>query len=241
VIQDYTLLSPADTQEARSDFHKFSLPLFGLGLLLALIGFLAGWWLGPYAIRFWQVFVPTGEKSAWYFTRATATVAYLLMTGATVWGLLLSTKLVKAHVPAPLALALHSALSWLGVILAIIHALLLLFDNYYSYSLRDLLIPFTGPYRPGWVGLGVLSLYGVALTAGSFEVRQWLGHRLWRRLHYISFPLFGLVTLHGLMSGTDSSQPGAWLIYALAASLVLFLTLYRLLTFLAPAAKVRGA
>jgi hypothetical protein len=34
-------------------------------------------------------------------------VAYLLLSGATFWGLVLSSKIVQAAVPAALALALH--------------------------------------------------------------------------------------------------------------------------------------
>jgi len=167
---------------------------------------------------------PGGERAAWYLTRATATVAYVLLSAATVWGLLLSTKLVKSRVPAPLALALHSALSWLAVGLGAGHALLLLADTYFSYSWANLLIPFTGPYAPLWVGLGTIALYGMALVSASFWVRQRLGAARWRLLHYSTFVFYALVTVHGLMAGSDAGKPQMQAMYAISAGLVLFLT-----------------
>jgi predicted ferric reductase len=213
----------------------------GLTLVGGVSSFLAGLstigaialavWLGiAYAPTGLAWLLPTGEKAAWYLTRATGTVAYLLLSGATLWGLLLSTRLVRAYVPPPLALLLHRALSWLAIALAGVHALLLLLDGYYSYRLLDLLLPFLGPYRPGWVGLGTLGFYGLVLVSASFSVRKQIGHQLWRRLHYLSFPLYLLATLHGFMAGSDSGKAGMRAMYLGSALLVLFLTNYRLLS-----------
>jgi hypothetical protein len=174
--------------------------------------------------------LPQGEKAAWYLTRSSGTVAYLLLSGATVWGLLLSTRIVKERVPPPLAMALHSTLSWLAIGVAAFHVLALRFDSYYLYTLADLVVPFLGPYRPEWVGLGTIGLYGMILTSASFSFRKWLGNQRWRQLHYLTFPLYLLVTLHGFMAGTDSGEPGARGMYLGSILLVLFLTNYRLLT-----------
>lgn len=183
--------------------------------------------------------LPAGEKAPWYLTRATGTVAYLLLSGATVWGLVLSTKIVRELVPPPLAMALHSALSWLAIGLAGFHAFALLFDSYYLYTAANLLVPFLGPYRPEWVGLGTIGLYGMILTSASFSFRKWIGTQSWRRLHYLTFPLYLLVTVHGLMAGTDSHAPGMRAMYVGSALLVLFLTTYRVLTMQPKRAPVR--
>src|SRR4051794_15293765 len=130
-----------------------------LWLGLVLIGALSGWFLGPLVFSLWAKVSAPGDQTAWYLTRSVAIVAYLVITGSVVWGLALSTKAVKSLVSAPLAMALHSVLSWLGVGLGGLHAVLLLLDHYYSYNLSTILIPFAGPYRPFWVGLGTISLY----------------------------------------------------------------------------------
>jgi len=177
----------------------------------------------------WLAGISIGNKTTWYLSRSTATVAYLLLTASVVWGLLLTTRIVKGTVPAPLALGLHNWLSWLAVGLGSFHAFLLLFDNFYTYTLTHLLIPFIGPYRPGAVGLGTLSLYLMVLTSASFSWRSWLGQKGWRLLHYLTFLTYGLVTFHGLFAGTDSQNLGMRMVYLGSVALVLFLTNYRLL------------
>jgi DMSO/TMAO reductase YedYZ heme-binding membrane subunit len=176
------------------------------------------------------VFMGITSKTPWYFTRSAGTVAYLLTAGSTIWGLLLSTKIIKEGVSPVLALAMHNVLSWLALGLATLHALALFFDSYYTYSLADLAIPFIGPYRPEWVGLGIIGLYLMFFTAISFNFRKKIGQKRWRKLHYLTFVAFILVTIHGVMSGTDSGNTGMTTIYWGSGLLVLFLTNYRIVT-----------
>ncbi|MEZ4864373.1 MAG: ferric reductase-like transmembrane domain-containing protein [Caldilineaceae bacterium] len=201
--------------------------LFGLAAGLLLIG--GGWWvltnttLGAQL----QSWVGVDAKTAWHLSRASGTVAYLLLTAATLWGLMQTTKLVKEHVAPALTLAMHNILSWLAIILSGVHALALLFDSYYLYTVKNLVVPFTGPYRPAWVGLGVIGLYIMILTAVSFSWRGWMGQKWWRRLHYFTYLAYGLVTFHGLLAGTDSGDLGMQLMFWGSALLVTGLTAYR--------------
>jgi predicted ferric reductase len=169
------------------------------------------------------------EKTPWYFTRSAGTVAYLLLAGSTIWGLLLSTKIIKESIPAALALAMHNILSWLAVVLTGLHALALLWDSYYTYTLADLTIPFVGPYRPEWVGLGIIGFYVMFLVSLSFNFRKQIGQKRWRQLHYASFAVYILATLHGVMAGTDSGNLGMQVLYWGSGLAVLFLTNFRLL------------
>lgn len=168
-------------------------------------------------------------KTPWHLSRATGVVAYLLLTASVAWGLLLSTKIIKDLAPPPFALAMHNFISWLAIGLAGFHGAVLLLDGYYNFSVLNLLIPFTGPYKPFWVGLGVIGLYLMALTSASFSWRKWLGQQGWRRLHYLTFPAYGLATLHGLIAGTDSVNLGTRAMFVGSAAFILFLTNYRIL------------
>ena len=67
------------------------------------------------------------------------------------------------------------------------------------------------------------------LTSASFMWRKWLGQKRWRLLHYLTFPAYALVTLHGLMAGTDSGTSSMRGLYVASVLLVLFLTNYRLM------------
>lgn len=210
--------------------------IFLLSLLAGTIGggitLGAGWFLLTQTSLIVQLgaFLGITAKTPWYFSRSAGTVAYLLLAGATIWGLLLSTKIIKEAVPAALALAMHNVLSWLAVAFTGLHALVLLFDNYYTYTLADLTIPFIGPYLPGWVGLGIIGLYLMLLTTISFYFRKQIGQKRWRQLHYLTFVVYVLATVHGAMAGTDSGNLGMQGMYWGSGLLVFFLTNYRLLT-----------
>ena len=165
---------------------------------------------------------------AWQFSRATAVISYVMLTASMIWGLILSTKISKAITPAPAVLAIHNALSWAALGLGVLHPLSLLFDNYFTYNIFHLLIPFIGPYRPLWVGLGVIALYGLLLINLSFKWKKKMGHKAWKAIHMLTFPTYVLVTIHGFMAGTDSPLIGA--MYGLSAVAVLFLINYRFLS-----------
>ncbi len=204
--------------------------LFLFGLLFSALGGLFLLAFLGYGFAETNTLLGITAKTPWYFTRAAGTVAYLLMAGSTIWGLLLSSKLIKESVPAALALVMHNLLSWLAIVLAGLHAIALLFDNYYTYSLADLTIPFIGPYRPVWVGLGIIGLYIMLATSLSFNFRKQIGQKRWRQLHYLTFIAFVVVTVHGILAGTDSGNGGLRLVYWGSGLLVLFLTNYRLVT-----------
>jgi predicted ferric reductase len=176
----------------------------------------------------------------WHLIRSTGTVAYVLLSGSTIWGLLASSRIAREQLPAALAVAIHNSLSWLAIVLAASHAILLLFDDYVRYRLADLLLPFSGPYRPLAVGLGIISLYLAAVVAASFLLRKRLGQKWWRRLHYLTFAAYLLATAHGLTAGTDAARSGMEVLYAGSGLTVLFLTNYRLLTG-RPATRVGGS
>ena len=174
----------------------------------------------------------------WYLSRSTALVAYLLMTGSVVWGLILSMKAMKEVTPPALALSIHNFISWLALTFAGLHAYLLLFDRYYTYRLWDILIPFTGPYKPLAAGLGIGAFWLFLVISASFSMKKRIGHGLWRVIHLLSYPGFLALTLHGFFAGTDSGNPGMLLIYTICAGVVVLLTFLRVLS---PRPSVRPA
>ncbi len=61
----------------------------------------------------------------------------------------------------------------------------------------------------------------------SFSLRRRIGVRNWRRLHYLTFGVFGAATVHGLTAGTDR---WAFPLYAGSIAAVIGLTVWRVLT-----------
>jgi predicted ferric reductase len=183
--------------------------------------------------------VATPEKLPWVSSRVTAFVAYLAIAGSVIYGLLLSTKILDAIAHRPVSFALHQELAAFGLGLAGIHGALLGLDRTIHFTLADLLIPFASPYRPIAVGIGQLAFYAVVLVTLSFYARRRIGQRAWRALHYLSFLAFLGATAHGILSGTDTTTPWAFAIYAGSTVAVVFLTTYRIFLSLA-ARAARG-
>jgi len=69
-------------------------------------------------------------------------------------------------------------------------------------------------------------LYLGALVSFSFYVRARIGRKTWRRLHFASFAVYGLVTVHGVLAGSDTSL--LWPLYFSSLTSILCLTLYRI-------------
>lgn len=180
------------------------------------------------------------ERLPWYATRITALLAYLALTGSTIYGLLLSTKIIDPVSHRAISVTLHQDLAGIGISLALVHAAVLMIDRSVPYSPLELVIPFAGPYRPLWVGVGQLALVlGLAVLL-SFYARKQLGARAWRRIHYLSFVAFVGATAHGIMAGSDSGAPWVGAGYVVMVAIVVFLIVYRLVLALPAGADDRG-
>ena len=164
----------------------------------------------------------------WYFSRAAGISAYLALTLSMLWGLLLSTSLADRWIARGRSVELHKWISAVALALILAHALVLVGDPFVRYDLVDVLVPFASTYRSIAVALGVLSAYATVVVLGSFWLRRLLGQRTWCALHMLSFPTFGLITLHGMLAGSDSAAPWMRLIYLFSSAIVLLLVSYRL-------------
>ncbi len=169
------------------------------------------------------------EKLWWYVARSTGIVAWALVAAAVVWGLLLTTRLVGGRSAPRWLLDLHRFLGGLAVIFTGLHLAGLVADSYAHFGPTDLLVPFASAWKPLPVALGVVAMYLlVAVELTSLAMRR-LPRRFWRWVHLTSFGSFWLATLHGVLAGTDASNPLLWSAYLVTASAVLFLTVFRTL------------
>ncbi len=204
-----------------------------VGLCLAGAGFTIG--VGTTGL--------TGETTSfWYLSRSSGFVAYLLLWGSVVWGLLLSSKIGQGRLRPPALLDAHQFLSSTALGFAFFHGLVLMGDQYLSFPLQAVLVPFASSYETLLVAAGQLALWLSLLLSLSFLVRKRIGQRVWRSLHYTSFVAFFLTLGHAVWLGSDSSRPVVQLLYLATSGVVLFLTSYRILTSrkaLPPAAQGR--
>jgi len=192
-----------------------------VGLALAAAGMIIG--AGAFGFA--------GEtKSFWYLSRSAGFVAYLLLWGSVAWGLLLSTKIGRGRLKAPALLDAHQFLSAVGLGFTFFHGLVLMGDQYLSFPLSAVLLPFAGTYEPLLVAAGQIGLWLSAMLILSFYVRKWISQRVWRAFHYTGFIAFWIALAHAIFLGSDSGVLWIQAMYAATAGSVLFLTYYRILT-----------
>ena len=165
---------------------------------------------------------------AWYSVRALGFLAYLVVAASVLYGLLLSTKILDTIAHRPVSFALHKDLAIVGLILAALHGMLLIFDHSFNFTPRSILVPFASPYSPITVGIGQLTFYASAVVTASFYVRRHIGQRVWRVLHYVTFLAFIGATFHGIASGSDTGSGWAFWVYLVPTTASVFLLTYRI-------------
>ncbi len=167
----------------------------------------------------------------WYLTRAAGLMGYFLIWLSTAWGLVVSSKILDRFVERAFTYDFHEFLSWLGLAFIGVHVSVLMVDKYLPYNIWQILIPFLSPYRPLWVGIGVIAFYLSLLVTITFYIKSKIGASAFRKIHYLSFIAYFGATLHGLYAGTDSVLPAANLLYKGTLLATLFLTVYWLVMF----------
>ena len=172
------------------------------------------------------VFAINSVQALWYITRAAGLVAYFLLWLSTAWGLAVTSKIFDPLLHRAFTYDMHQFISLLAIGFTFLHIAVLIGDRYLPFSVADILIPFIAPYRPVWVGVGVIGLYLTLLVTVTFYIRKWIGQKTFRLIHLASFFAYAGVTVHGLMAGTDSPLWTVQLMYGGTALVIVFLTIY---------------
>jgi predicted ferric reductase len=147
----------------------------------------------------------TDDHLFWYVARAAGLGAYLVLFIDVILGLMVRTKVGDRLVARWQSFDLHQFTSFVAIGLLALHVVALLGDHYIGYTVPQVLIPFTSPYRPVETAFGVIGMYLIVVTTVSFWLKRFIGQRGWRTLHYATFSAFFLSLLHGLTAGTDSN------------------------------------
>lgn len=96
--------------------------------------------------------------------------------------------------------ALHQWASYATVALMLAHPIVLLWIKAPVFRVVDLVWPIHSPLQPLINLAGAGALYLLALLLVTSLVRNTLGRRLWRNLHYLAFPAVVLMFLHSLLT-----------------------------------------
>jgi sulfoxide reductase heme-binding subunit YedZ len=147
----------------------------------------------------------------WYMTRAAGLVTLVLLTASVVMGILVTGRFSGSRWPRFLTVGLHRNLGLLVLVFLALHVGTTVIDTYTSIGLPQAFVPFTGSYKPFWLGLGAVALdLVIALTVTSL-LRDRMSYRTWRAVHWCGYLCWPVALVHGAGMGTDRTTP--WVFY----------------------------
>ena len=165
----------------------------------------------------------------WYLGRAGGFVAFVLLLVSMVLGIAISSRIFDGLLARGWFFELHKFVSLFLLAAILFHALIMLPDPYANYTVDDLLVPFRSHIMPEATAIGILSLYGLALVSLSFYLTKWIGQRMWRNIHYLTFLAYVAGVVHALWAGTDSDLLGVRYFYLASGVALVFFVFYRIL------------
>lgn len=176
------------------------------------------------------IVLAVAQKLSWYIARSSGMIAWAMVTASILWGVALSSRLVRRRgIPAWL-LDLHRYLGTLSIVFTIVHLLGLAGDNYVHFGWSELFVPMSSSWQPGNVAWGIAAFYVlVAVQLTSWTMRR-MPRRVWHTIHLTSILMFVVATVHGLRSGTDRGNRLLQWMALTGCTLVVMLLLFRLAT-----------
>jgi len=150
------------------------------------------------------------RQALWYLTRGTGAVTLIGLSLSVVLGVADAGRWHSRRWPRFVVDGLHRNVSLGLLVLLAAHVLTTLLDGYAPISLLNVIVPFTGVYRPVWLGLGALALDVLVAVSLSSVLRGRLGHRAWRTIHWAAWACWPLAVVHGMGTGTDTA--GSWML-----------------------------
>ena len=141
----------------------------------------------------------------WYATRATGLVTLLLLTASALLGILTAGRFASESWPRFLSQGLHRNISLLVLAFLALHVGTTVADTYTSIPLAAAFVPFAASYKAPWLSLGAVACDLLLALIATSLVRTRLGHRGWRRVHWLAYACWPVAVAHGLGIGTDRS------------------------------------
>jgi Ferric reductase like transmembrane component len=148
-----------------------------------------------------------GPTPLWYLARGSGLVSLLLLTASVVLGIVTTARWGNAQWPRFTVNLIHRNVSLLACAFLLVHIATMVLDGFAPIGWMDTVIPFVSPYRALWLGLGVLAFDLLVAVIVTSLLRNRVGARVWRLVHWLTYPLWALAVLHGLGTGTDIRTP----------------------------------
>ena len=156
------------------------------------------------------VLAAAGPSAWWYLNRSTGVVTLVLLTASVVLGIVEQQRWQANGWPRFVVHRLHRNISLAVMAFLTLHIVASVVDSFAPIQLVDAVVPFVSAYRPIWLGLGALAFDLLLAIVITSLLRQRLGQRTWRLVHWLTYVSWPVAVVHGLGAGTDARQ--SWML-----------------------------
>jgi predicted ferric reductase len=156
---------------------------------------------------------------SWLVARASGVTAYVLLTISVCAGIMMSGRVFRENLRNASIMETHRYVSLLGMVFIGVHVVALTLDKVAPVPLLAVFVPGEATFRPLWTSAGVVAAELWVAIHLSFRIRPRIGVPAWRAIHYLTFLVFALATVHSLYVGTDSNQ--LWMTWMVEGSVAL--------------------
>ena len=136
-------------------------------------------------------------STEWLVIRGSGVVAFALLSAATIWGLLVSSKLMGRWIKVKPLTWFHESLGIGALLATLVHVLVLSVHDFLDFSWAGILVPGLSDWRPVAVTAGI-GAFGVVLVSTSFYCQRSIGQKAWRTIHFASFGVFVTSLVRGV-------------------------------------------
>ncbi len=164
----------------------------------------------------------------WYLTRASAITSYVMLFLLTMSGMGITSGFIYNFFGPVFSWRMHRMYGITLVAFVFLHIITLLFDATMKFSLADIFVPFYSQFSPLSMSLGIMGFYLFLLLTITSIVLVVKKYKAWRFIHYLAYPAFLSLFLHGILIGTDTQHPLMTALYWITGVFVAIGLLYRL-------------
>jgi DMSO/TMAO reductase YedYZ heme-binding membrane subunit len=155
------------------------------------------------------------DQVLWFAARGAGIVSLLLSTAVVCLGLLTAARWQRPGWPRFLTVELHRSVALVSVVFVGLHVLTAIVDPYAQLGLLAAIVPLASTYRPVAVAVGVISVDLLIAVLATSLIRDRIGQRMWRAVHWLAYAAWPLAVVHSLIAGSDAFAP--WMLAMIAA------------------------
>jgi sulfoxide reductase heme-binding subunit YedZ len=176
----------------------------------------------------------------WQIIRSFGIISFILITVGIALGISYSYPMWNGRTKARIY-RLHTLTTNAGTLVGLLHGAIIVIDTYAPFTWKEVLVPFAASSHPVLNGIGTLAGYGLLVLIFTSDIRNKLNKYVWRAIHLLAYPIFGMALVHGFALGTDTANVAVRWMYVLSVLLVVGMTVARVFLHTEKPAKAKQA